>query len=373
MKYKVPFVGYKIQYQNQKKEFMKAIQRVLSAGDLILRDDVEKFEKQLAKFVGTKYAVSLNSGTDALFFSLKALGLKEGEEVITVSHTFVATISAIIQAGLKPVLVDVKEDYLIDPEKIKQAITKKTRAIIPVHLNGRMCQMDKIIKIAKKHHLYIIEDSAQALGAKYKINGKYKKAGSIGITGCFSFYPAKILGCFGDGGAITTNNKEIAEKVKLFRDHCQKTKTKIVCYGWNSRLDNLQAAILNIKIKYLPQWIKRRRAIATLYHKGLQDVKEIKLPPSPEEKGVYYDVFQNYVVRAKQRDKLFNFLKRNGVETLIKDPVPNHLQKGLGLSHFKLPFTEKLSKEVISLPMYPELTNSQIYYTIKTVRRFYHR
>ena len=367
MSYKVPFVNYGLQYRNLKQEIDNAIQSVLERGDLILRQDVEDFEKSLADFAGAEHAVALNSGTDALFFSLKAAGVGPGDEVITVSHTFIASITAIIQCGAKPVLVDVGDDFMMDMEGIKKVITKKTKAIIPVYLNGRMCDMEKLMAIARKHNLAVIEDSAQALGAKFKD----KKAGSVGLTGCFSFYPAKILGCFGDGGALTTNNSEIAEKVRLLRDHGQKTKTEILCYGWNSRLDNLQAAVLNIKLKYLPKWIGRRREIAEIYNKGLAEILEIKLPPAPNSDEKYFDVFQNYVLRAEKRDKLFNFLKEKGVETLIKDPVPNHWQKELNLSHFKLPYSEQLAKEVISLPMYPELTNEQVKYAIKCVKEFY--
>lgn len=364
---KVPFVGYKIQYQNLKKEIDAAMQDVLARGDLILRRDTEEFEKRLAEFIGVKYAIGLNSGTDALFFALKAAGIGPGDEVITVSHTFVASISTIVQAGAKPVLADVGDDYLMDTGEIEKAITKNTKAIIPVHLNGRMCDMDKIMEMAKKHNLLVIEDSAQSLGASYD----KKRAGSIGLTGCFSFYPAKILGCFGDGGALVTNNPEIAEKAKLLRDHGQKTKTEIVCFGWNSRLDNLQAAVLNVRFDYLDSWIGRRRQIAGIYNQKLSGTKGIKLPPPPDPDNKFFDVFQNYVIRAERRDELFNFLKEKGVETLIKDPVPNHFHKGLGLSHFKLPLTEQLSKEVISLPMYPELTDEQVNYVIDCLSDFY--
>jgi len=367
MEYEVPFVNYSLQYRNLKEEIDRVIQGVLERGDLILRRDVDEFEKNLARFAGAKYALSLNSGTDALFLSLKAAGIGKGHEVITVSHTFVASISAIVQAGAEPVLVDVREDYLIDPGEIEKKISEKTKAIIPVHLNGRVCQMDKILEISRKYNLLVIEDAAQALGAEFK----GKKAGSFGLTGCFSFYPAKVLGCFGDGGALTTNDFELAEKIRLLRDHGQKTKTEIVCYGWNSRLDNLQAAVLNIKLKYLPKWIERRREIAGIYNEGLKEVSEIRLPPPPNSDKEYFDVFQNYVIRAEKRDNLFEFLREKGVETLIKDPVPNHWQKGLGLSHFKLPLTEQLSKEVISLPMYPELTNEQIEYVIERIKEFY--
>jgi dTDP-4-amino-4,6-dideoxygalactose transaminase len=367
MEWKVPFVNYKVQYKNLKKEIIKEIDRVLKNGDLILRKDVENFEKRLANFVGTKYAVGLNSGTDALFLSLKAAGIKKGDEVITVSHTFVATISVIVHCQAKPVLVDVKEDFLIDPDQIEKAISRKTKAIIPVHLNGRVCQMDKIMKIAKKYNLIVIEDAAQALGAKYK----GKMAGSFGLTGCFSFYPAKILGAFGDGGAVVTNNKKIAEKIRLLRDHGQKTKTKIVCYGFNSRLDNLQAAILDLKFKYLKKWIKRRKEIAKIYDQGLKEIPEVICPPAPDSDKIHFDIYQNYVIRAKKRDELKEYLAKKGIETLIKDPIPNHWQKGLGLEKFKLPNTEKFAKEIISLPIYPELKNWQIDYVIDCIKKFY--
>ena len=296
---KVPFVNYPLQYRNLKKEIDEAIQNTLERGDLILRGDVESFEKKLADFVGTKYAVALNSGTDALFLSLKAASIGKGDEVITVSHSFIASITAIVQSGATPILVEVREDFLMDMDKVEEAITPKTKAIIPVHLNGRTCDMEKLMAISEKHNLIVIEDAAQALGAEF--NGK--KAGSFGQTGCFSFYPAKILGCPGDGGAITTNSLEIAEKIRLLRDHGQKTKTEIVCYGWNSRLDNLQAAILNVKFKYLPEWIKRRREIAKIYDKGLSDIPRVKLPSDSDSGGKHFDVFQNYVIRAEKRDE----------------------------------------------------------------------
>jgi len=367
MAYKVPFVNYPLQYHILEKEIDRAIKDVLNRGDLILRKDVEEFEKKLATFVGTKYAIGLNSGTDALFLSLKSAGVGQGDEVITVSHTFVASIAIIIQAGASPALVDVGEDFEMDSNKIGKVITKKTKAIIPVHLNGRMCDMGKIIKIARKYNLIIIEDAAQSLGAKFK----GKSAGSFGLTGCFSFFPAKILGSFGDAGGITTNNKEIAQKIRLLRDHGQKTKTEILCYGWNSRLDNLQAAVLNVKFKYLPTWVKRRREIAKIYNKGLAGVKKINLPPFPDSNPDYFDVYQNYVIRTEKRDKLREFLKNKGVETLVKDPIPNHWQKGLNLFKFHLPKTERFANEIISLPMYPELTNQQVEYVIDCIRKFY--
>jgi dTDP-4-amino-4,6-dideoxygalactose transaminase len=298
---------------------------------------------------------------------LIASGIKPGDEVITVSHTFVASIASVVHVGAKPVLVDVREDFNMAVDKIEEAITEKTRAILPVHLNGRMCEMAKLMEIAQKHNLIVIEDAAQSLGAEF--NGK--KAGSFGLTGCFSFYPAKILGAYGDAGGVATDDEKIAEKVRLFRDHGQRTKTEIVCYGWTARLDNLQAAILNVKFRYLKDWIKKRREIAKTYNNGLTGISGIKLPFAPGSDERYFDVYQNYVLKAQKRDELFNFLKEKGVETLIKDPIANHHHLNLGLSHFQLSYTEQLAKEVISLPMYPELTQEQIEYVINCVKEFY--
>ena len=367
--YKVPFVNYPLQYRNLEKEIDAAIKDVLNRGDLVLRSDVEEFEKNLTDFLGVKYAVGLNSGTDALIFALKAAGIGPGDEVITVSHTFVASIASIVHVGAEPVLVEVGEDFNMDMNKVEEVISPKTKAILPVYLNGRMCDMEKLMDIAKNHNLIIIEDTAQALGAKFN----NKIAGSFGLAACFSFYPAKILGAFGDGGALVTDDEDVSERTRLFRDHGQKTKTEIVYHGWNSRLDNLQAAILNVKFKYLPEWLKRRREIAEIYNKGLSNVSDINLPPAPNSDLKYFDIYQNYVLKAQKRDELHSFLKEKGIETLIKDPIPNHHHPGLGLSHFNLPYTEKLAKEVISLPMYPELTDEQVNYVINCVKEFYSR
>ncbi|MDD2696905.1 MAG: DegT/DnrJ/EryC1/StrS family aminotransferase [Candidatus Pacebacteria bacterium] len=369
MAYKVPFVDVPKQYKIIKEEVLKTIDDVLSRGDLILRKDVEEFEKNIASLVGTKYAVGLNSGTDTMFLPLKALGIGPGDEVITVSHTFVASIAVIVQVGAKPVLIDVKEDFTMDADKLEAAITERTKAIIPVHLNGRSCEMDKIMEIARKHNLIVIEDAAQALGAKYD----NKMVGSFGLVGSFSLYPFKVLGCFGDGGVMTTDDEKLVEKVRLLRDHGQKTKTEIVCFGFNSRLDNIQAAILNLRFKYLPQYIKRRREIASIYEKELSDVSGVKTPPAPGTDQKHFDTFQNYVLNAEKRNELYDFLREKGVETLIKDPVANHLQSGLGLSSFHLPYSEQLAKEVISLPMYPELSQEQIEYVIGCIKEFYKR
>ena len=366
MEYKVPFVDLPKHFQNLRGELEELINNVLfKRADLILRDDLRQLEENFASLVGVKYAVGVNSGTDALFFSLLAAGIGKGDEVITVAHTFVATVAVIVFAGAKPVLVDVAKDYNIDVEKIEESITKKTKAIIPVHLNGRMCKMDKIISIARKYNLIVIEDAAQAIGASF--DGK--KAGSLGLTGCFSFYPMKIIGGAGDGGMVVTNSRKVAQKIRFLRDHCQNRRTgDLLGFGYNSRLDNLHAAIINAKLKHLNSWIKRRREIAKIYHVGL-DIAEIKLPPFDGDK--YFDVFQNYVIRAKKRDNLVEYLNKCGIETLISWRKPMHKHKALGLDHFKLPMTEKISKEVVSLPMNTELTNEQVEYVIDCIKKFY--
>ena len=367
MSYKVRFVDYPEHYRRIWDETLTSITDCLSHGDLIMRQQVDDFEASLASFVGVKHAISLNSGTDALFFSLKATGIKAGDEVITVSHTFVATIAAIHYCGATPILVDVDEDMNMDINKLEKVITPRTKAIIPVHLNGRICDMKPLMEIADKHNLAVIEDSAQALGATYN----HQNAGSIGLTGCFSFYPAKILGCAGDGGALVTNDDTIAATTRLLRDHGYARITgEIKLYGYNSRLDNVQAAMLNVKMKYLPLSIERRREIASMYQKGLENIGDITLPPKPVTDGEYFDVFQNYVIRTQKRDELFEYLKEKGIETLISWPKPTHHHKNLGLDAFKLPKTEELSKMVISLPLFPEIRDENVQYVIETVNEF---
>ena len=370
---KKKFIGY---YSPNKKEIDEAIFGCLEKGDLIFRQDTVNFEKNFAKFVGCKYGISCDSCTGAMFLSLAALNIGAGDEVITVSHTYVATIDVIWHCGAKPVLVDIGDDMEMNVDLIEKAITKKTKAIIPVHLDGRMVNMEKLMKIAKKYNLIVIEDAAQAIGAKFK----GKQAGSWGITGNFSFYPAKILGSYGDGGMIATNNKKLADKLYLLRDHGEKPsylrtardRDKVAFFGYNSLLDNVQAAVLNVKLKHLPDWIKRRREIAGIYHNNMADIPQIELPIAPNSDKRFFDVFQNYVIRVEKRDELRTYLTKNGVETLAKWVIPNHKQKGLKiLNQFKLPKTEQISKKVISLPMYPELTDKQIEYTTNIVRDFY--
>ena len=366
--YKVPFVNYPEHYRRIWKEVMNAITEALSKGDLILRDQLGQFEENIASFVGVTYAVGVNSGTDALLLSLKAAEVGPGDEVITVAHTFVATVSVIVQCGAKPILVDVGDDMNMDIEQVAKAITPKTKVIVPVYLNGRMCDMRRLMAIANEHDLLIIEDAAQALGATFDGKG----AGFFGLTGCFSFYPAKMLGAAGDGGIAVTNDEEIAEKIRLLRDHgYQRSTGDILYYGYNSRLDNLQAAILDVKLNHFPEWIERRRELASLYHQGLSDLQELKLPPSPQSDDRFFDVYQNYVIRAKERDKLVAHLEESGIEILVSWSKPMHHHEALSLNHFHLPKTEQISNEVLSLPMYPELSDEQVEYVIESIHNFY--
>ncbi len=359
-------MDYPKHYQKLKSEVLRVLDDVLfTRADLILRRDVREFEENFASFLGTKYAVGVNSCTDAMHLALRAIGIKPGDEVITVAHTFVATVEAIVASGGKPVLVDIGEDFNMDVEKLPRAISPRTKAIVPVHLNGRVCNMDRIMAIAKEHKLVVMEDAAQALGAAYK----GKKAGSFGAAGCFSFFPAKILGAAGDAGIVCTNRKDLADKIRLLRDHGRKNKSEVVFYAFNSRLDNIQAAILNLKLKYLPEWIALRRKLAERYRKGLSDVHSVKVPHFPA--SGYFDVYQNYVIRAKRRNILVKYLNDKGVQTLISWPKPMHKHKGLGLQGFSLPMTEKISREVVSLPMNTEITNQEVDYVVKCIRQFY--
>lgn len=364
--FKVPYIDLPKQHKAIEQEVMAAIKRVISSGSFILRDDLKLFEKNIAEYLGCRYSVGVNSGTDALFLALYGQGFKPGNEVITVSHTFVATISVIKHCALNPVLIDVGKDFNMDVKQLEKVINRKTRAIIPVHLNGRVCDMDKIKEIARRHNLVIIEDAAQALGASYK----GKKAGTFGI-GCFSAHPMKNLSCAGDGGFITTNNEDLAQKLRLLRDHGQRRKGETVVFGFNSRLDNLQAAILNVKLRHLPTWIKRRRKVAKLYSENLVGLGDLEFSCAPEEKGDYYDIYNSYCVCTKKRDELCRYLRDKGIEVFTHLSKPNHLQKRLGLNNFSLPNTERISKTVLSLPIYPEIEDGQISYVIETIKKFY--
>lgn len=362
---KVRFVNYPRQYQTLKAEFNGVFEEVMAGGDFILRRHLEAFEKNIAAYVGTKHAIGVNTGTDALYLSAHALDFGPGDEVITVTHTFVATVGAIVQCGARPVLVDIKDDFNMDVDQVEKVITEKTRGIIPVHLNGHACQMDRIMELAARHDLKVVEDAAQALGATFQ----GRKCGSIGDTGIFSFYPAKMLGTAGDGGIICTNDDGLARKLRALRDNGRVDSVDVIeCFGYCSRLDNLHAALLDMKFKYFEQWVARRREIAEMYDKGLAGLPG--LIPHPRSGCAFFDVYQNYVIRSDRRDELSAHLKASGIEVLISWRTPLHRQKALGLSHFNLPMTERVSAEVLSLPMYPELTDDEVIMVIEAVHSF---
>lgn len=367
MAFQVPFVDPRKHYRNLKSLIDSAIEDCLSNGDLIDRHQLRDFEKHLAAFVGVKFAVGVSSGYHALELTLRAAEIGPGDEVITVAHTFVATISAIVNVGARPVLVDVLSDYNMDPAAFGAAITKRTKAVIPVSLNGRSCQMDRIMSIADAHNVKVIEDAAQALGAEFG----QKKSGSFGLVGTASFYPFKLLGGFGDGGAVTTNDPEIARRVRLLRYNGEdRDSGEYHFHGVTGLLDNLQAAVLDAKLQILPKWIEHRRAIANLYREGLQDLTDLQLPHFEEKNQ--RDAYQNYVVRSKHRDLLRAHLTSRGIETLVHWPKPVWRHCGLGLENPGLPETEKICGEVVSLPMSAETTADQVELVVAAIQDFYH-
>jgi len=374
MNYKVRFVYPVRNYLSIKDEIDKAFSDIMMRGDFIDRGDLKRFEENLARFVGTKFAVGLNSGYDALHISLRAVGIGQGDEVIVPAHTFVATCSAVVNVGANPILVDVGKDFNIDVYKIEEAITPRTKAIIPVHLNGYMADMSKIMKIARKYKLFVIEDACQSLGASMldDKSGNRIKAGAWGTTGCWSFYPFKILGAYGDAGAITTNDPNIALFARRMRYNGEDRKTgEYHGHGFTCLLDNLQAAFLDIKLRHLPNWIKRRRQIAEIYRKSLSDINDLILPHYDDPRRDH--VYQNYVVRSKQGDEFSNYLRNNGVEILIQFRKPYYKHEALKLEDRGFPETEELSKEVCSLPMNPELKNEEVNYVISIIKKFYNQ
>lgn len=368
MNTRVRFVNPQRGYQLLKAELDSAYFDVMTNGQLIDRDHLRRFEENLASFVGTKHAVGLNSGYDALHMSLRASSIGRGDEVLVPAHTFVATCSAVVNVGATPVLVDVGEDFNIDVRDAERKLTPKTRAIIPVHLSGVMADMPAVIALAEAHHLTVIEDACQSLGSS--INGR--GAGSWGATGCFSFYPFKILGGYGDGGAITTNDDDIALFAQRMRFNGENRQTgEYHGHGFTCLLDNLQAAFLDVKLAHLPRWIVRRKQIAERYGRALSDLADLRLPHY--ERPGFDHVYQNYTVRSRQGSDFSEYLRENGIEILTQFRMPYYKHKGLNLVDSGFPETEAISREVCSLPMYPELEDAEIDDVIHTVRAFYGR
>ena len=353
----VPFLDLNAHHSPRRAEFTRAIEEVIDSGAFAGGPFVEQFEKEFAAYCDSAHCIGLGSGTEALWLSLLAAGIKAGDEVITVPNTFMATAEAITYCGARPVFVDVDDKtYTMDPARLEKAITSRTKAIIPVHLFGQIADMDAILEIAAEHGIPVIEDAAQAHGAEYK----GRKAGTFGLAACFSFYPGKNLGAFGEAGAVVTQDEEMLEKIRILRDHGQISKYRHTAVGWNCRMDGIQAAVLRVKLPHLESGNLSRRVHAQRYNEALQDVAEIITPvEAPYARHVYHV----YAIRVRDRDAVMSQLQENGIGCGIHYPVPVHLQEAyqsLRLKKEAFPVSERMAREFISLPMFPELTEEQI-------------
>lgn len=353
----VPFLNLRAQHDPIRAELMASIAEVIDANAFAGGPFVARFEEDFAAFCGTRHSIAVGNGTDAIWLALLALGVGPGDEVITVAATFMATAEAISYCGAKPVFVDIDETtYTLDPALLEAAITPRTKAIIPVHLYGQMADMDPIMTVARRHNLPVIEDACQAHGAEYK----GRKAGSIGVAGCFSFYPGKNLGALGEAGAVVTNDTALATKIQVLRDHGQKTKYHHSCIGWNARMDGIQGAVLRIKLRQLAHGNAERRKHALDYSTRLASVQGVVVPKVAAH-GV--PVFHLYVVRVKQRDRVLETMASRGIACGIHYPKPVHLQEAYASLNYRvgsLPVTERCAQEILSLPMFPELLPGQI-------------
>ncbi len=362
----IPFFPYSELYESDKENFNRIFEDVCSRGAYILQEDLEEFENDLKDFLNVKYVYGVANGTDALILGLKAIGLSTGDEVIMPSHTYIASPASVHLVGGTPILAECSQDGMLDIGDIEHRITDKTKAIMPVHINGRTCKMDKIEEIAKKYGLKIVEDAAQGLGSKFRD----KCAGTFGAFGTISFYPAKLLGCFGDGGLIMTNDSAISEKISLLRDHGRNEEGKVIAWGYNSRLDNLQAAILKFKLSKYESEIKHRRSIAKIYHNGLKDIDALKLPEPPTD-GDHFDVYQNYELRAKNREDLREFLTKKGIGTIIQwAGTPVHKFSDLGFDQ-SLEKTEEFFRECFMIPMNFAVKEEEANYIVDAIKEFY--
>ncbi len=366
-KMNIPFVGLDRQFQSIESELNQAFLDVGRSGMYIMGEKLESFERKASEFCGVKHAIGVADGSDALFLILKALGIGSGDEVITATNSFIASVSMIVGACAKPVLVDVAEDFNIDVKKIEKAITPRTKAIIPVHLTGRAAAMDEINSIAERYGLKVVEDAAQAIGARYR----GRRVGSLGIAAGFSLHPLKNLGVYGDGGLITTNDSKLNARLRLLRNHGLRNRDECEIWGYNSRLDTLQAAFAEIKLAKLDVWNHRCREIATTYRDYLSTYVQVPFD-QPWEECVYH----NFVIRTERRDELMFHLKERGVDTRIHYPIPIHLQDAageLGYHQGDFPNAELYALTSISLPIYPELTDNEVSHIIKATKTFFRR
>jgi dTDP-4-amino-4,6-dideoxygalactose transaminase len=369
----VPLLDLKAQYRVIKAEVLAAMEAVCDEQGFVLGPRVSAFEEETAQYIGSRYAIGCASGSDALLLSLMAMGVKAGDEVITIPFTFFATAGAISRLYAKPVFVDIQPDtFNIDPALIEQAITPRTKAIIPVHLFGQCADMAAINEIATRKKIYIIEDACQAIGAAQQ----GKRAGVLGDTGCFSFFPSKNLGGFGDGGLITTNDKAFADSMAMLRVHGSRVRYLHEAVGINSRLDALQAAVLQIKLKYLDQWTEGRRRNAERYRQLFAQIKHVECVSLPLMRPENFHVYNQFTIRVPKRDELRTFLKEKGVGTEVYYPLPMHLQncyRDLGHHKGSFPLSEQAAEEVMSIPIYPELTETQQSYVVEMIAKFYRR
>ncbi|MEL1236183.1 MAG: DegT/DnrJ/EryC1/StrS family aminotransferase [Candidatus Neomarinimicrobiota bacterium] len=366
----VPFFEYPRLWLDDRQDFLQIIDEVSSTGGFILQQAVSDFEAELAKYAGVNYAVGVGNATDGMEIFLEAIGINPGDEIIISSHTMLATASAIKVAGGIPIPVDIKDDdNLICPKALEEAINKNTVGIMPTQLNGRVCEMDAINKIADKHNLFIVEDAAQALGSKYK--GQH--AGTFGLASDISFFPAKVLGCLGDAGGVLVNDKNLYHNIYQIHDHGRDIDGEVKRWGRNSRLDNIQAAILSFKLKSYQKVIDRRREVASIYEMRLNHLDELILPAAPIENGDNYDTYQNYELQAKNRDGLQIFLKENSIGTLIQwGGTAIHQFTNLGFNQ-NCPNTDKFFKNCIMLPMNVFISDDDIHYVCDKVEEFYRR
>lgn len=362
---KIPYVDLKNQWKEERDDLLPIIDRLLESGKYVGGEEIELFEHSVAKLCQTRYAVALNSGTDALMFALMLSGIKKGDEVITPPNSFIASTASIVHVGAKPVFVDVLTDQNLDPSRIEDAITSNTKAIMPVHLTGRVCDMDSILDIANKYNLIVIEDAAQAIGSKYKD----KLSGSMGDIGCFSTHPLKNLNACGDGGFLTTNNTELYHQLKSLRNQGMVDRDIVNSFGSVSRMDNIQAAILNFRLDKLDEVIFKRRENAQAYIQGL-DRNKIFIP---DEKDYEFNTYHTFVIQTEHRNELKDFLSKNGIGTAIHYPIPIHLQpasRKLGFKKGDFPITEKQSKEILTLPINQSLTRSNLDMIISKINEF---
>lgn len=366
---KIPMVDLKVQYHNYKEEFDRAVIDVMESCAFIMGPEVSALETEMAQYLGSKYALGVASGTDALLLALQALGIGKGDKVLVPNFTFIATSEVVSRVGADPILVDIEPDtFCMDPVDAERKITPDVKAMIPVHLYGQAADMDRLTAIAKKYNLYIVEDCAQATGATWK----GKKVGTFGNLGCFSFFPSKNLGGYGDGGMIFTDDEQLARKIKALRNHGSYERYYHVMHGYNSRLDSMQAAILRVKLRHLDEWNDMRRRAAARYTAALNGT--CFTPPFERDIETSKHVYHQYTIKTpKMRDELQKYLASKDVASMLYYPVPLHMQEvyaDLGYKQGDFPVSEKVVKEVISLPIFPDLTDEQVDYVVEMLKQF---